>query len=213
LLKAHQIQVGQAKEMEQNRISRELHDGVMNKLYGVRLKLGILNNSDEEAIKEKRLDCIDVLQEIESEIRAISHDLHSEVFDLHFEYIMFISNLVNQQNELSLTHFMFTCDTSINWENVTGLVKISIYRIIQEAVLNVNKYAEATACTVSLTLSKQNQIQLVIEDNGKGFDIAKNKHQGIGLKNIKERVTLLKAALTIESKLGNGTKIVVLLEI
>jgi signal transduction histidine kinase len=90
LLKAHQIQVGQAKEMEQNRISRELHDGVMNKLYGVRLKLGILNNSDEEAIKEKRLDCIDVLQEIESEIRAISHDLHSEVFDLHFEYIMFI---------------------------------------------------------------------------------------------------------------------------
>jgi signal transduction histidine kinase len=108
---------------------------------------------------------------------------------------------------------MFTCDTSINWENVTGLVKISIYRIIQEAVLNVNKYAEATACTVSLTLSKQNQIQLVIEDNGKGFDIAKNKHQGIGLKNIKERVTLLKAALTIESKLGNGTKIVVLLEI
>ena len=208
LLKAHQIQVGQAKEMEQNRISRELHDGVMNKLYGVRLHLGILNDSDADEIKEKRLTYVDLLQDIEKEIRTISHDLHTASFDSHFEYASLLTDFVRQQNEFGTTRFTFNCDSSIDWERISGLVKITIYRIIQEAVFNVNKYAEAESCNILLSQNNvDNRIQLVIEDNGKGFDTTNSVHEGIGLKNIKERAALVKASLVIDSELGRGTNI------
>lgn len=207
LLKEHQTQIGQAKVMEQNRISRELHDGVMNKLYGVRLQLGIHNESNADAIKEKRLGYIDLLQDIEKEIRTISHDLHTASFDAHFEYVSLLTDFIHQQNEFGTTHFTFDCDASIDWEGISGLVKITIYRIIQEAVFNVNKYAEAEGCTILLTQNSDSRIQLVIEDNGKGFDTASNVHEGIGLKNIKERAALVKALLVIDSELGRGTMI------
>jgi signal transduction histidine kinase len=202
-LKEQQTQIGQAKVMEQNRISRELHDGVMNKLYGVRLQLGIHNESNADAIKEKRLGYIDLLQDIEKEIRIISHDLHTA----HFEYLSLLTDFIHQQNEFGTTQFTFDCDASIDWEGISGLVKITIYRIIQEAVFNVNKYAEAEGCTILLTQNSDSRIQLVIEDNGKGFDTASNVHAGIGLKNIKERAALVKALLVIDSELGRGTMI------
>ncbi len=207
VLKEHQMQVGQAKEMEQNRISRELHDGVMNKLYGVRLHLGILNDSDADEIKEKRLGYVDLLQDIENEIRTISHDLHTESFDSHFEYSSLLTDFVHQQNEFGTTHFTFDCDASVDWERISGLVKITIYRIIQEAVFNVNKYAEAEGCSILLSHNTGNRIQLIIEDNGKGFDTTNSVHEGIGLKNIKERAALVKASLVIDSELGIGTKL------
>ena len=207
VLKEHQMQVGQAKEMEQNRISRELHDGVMNKLYGVRLHLGILNDSDADEIKEKRLGYVDLLQDIENEIRTISHDLHTESFDSHFEYSSLLTDFVHQQNEFGTTHFTFDCDASVDWESISGLVKITIYRIIQEAVFNVNKYAEAEGCSILLYQNTDNRIQLIIEDNGKGFDTTNSVYEGIGLKNIKERAALVKASLVIYSELGIGTKL------
>ena len=74
LLKENQIKMNLAKVAEQNRISRELHDGVLNKLYGTRLQRGILNASDTDEVKAKRLTYVDLLQEIEIEIRDISHD-------------------------------------------------------------------------------------------------------------------------------------------
>jgi signal transduction histidine kinase len=89
------------------------------------------------------------------------------------------------------------------------LVKISIYRIVQEALLNVIKYAEASVCDVTLTKIENNKLQLLIEDNGKGFEVTTNKKDGIGLKNIQERARLAQAKLTITSKLGEGTKIAV----
>jgi hypothetical protein len=87
LLKENQIKMNLAIVAEQNRISRELHDGVLNKLYGTRMQLGILNESDEEEIKAKRLTYVDLLQEIEKEIRDISHDLPSNILKGTFNYI------------------------------------------------------------------------------------------------------------------------------
>ena len=87
LLKEYQLKLRIVKELEQNRISKELHDSVMNKLYGARMQLGILNDSDVKEIKEKRLIYVDLLQEIEQEIRTISHDLQSEIIDNQFDYI------------------------------------------------------------------------------------------------------------------------------
>lgn len=210
LLKDYQTKFNTIKLKEQNRISRELHDSVLNKLYGTRLQLGILNSSDAIEVKEKRLVYVDLLQEIELEIRNISHDLHTDAIEVHLEYIHLLNDLIQEKNDLATTRFSFSDTTELDWNNIDGLVKITIYRIVQEALLNVIKYAEAADCTVTLTKIENNKLQLLIEDNGKGFESNAKENDGIGLKNIQERALLAQAALTIASKLGEGTKIVVI---
>ena len=205
LLKEYQTKFSTIKIKEQNRISRDLHDSVLNKLYGTRLQLGILNGSDAPEVKEKRLGFVDLLQEIELEIRSISHDLHTDDIENQWEYIHLLEDLIQEKNELATTHFSFLDITEMDWNNIDGLVKITIYRIVQEALSNVIKYAEATACNVTLTQIKNGKLQLLIEDDGIGFDINTKGNDGIGLKNIQERARLAQAELAITSKLGEGT--------
>lgn len=207
LIKEHQIELIQATELEKNRISKELHDGVMNKIYGVRLQLGILNSSDELMAKEKRLFYVDVLQEIEHEIREISHDLNIDNLYKDFDYSYLIVTLVEQQNNIGKTLFRHAIDTTIDWNAVSGLIKLNIYRIIQEALFNTIKYAEADFCDVKISKAENNELLLIIEDFGKGFNTKDSKKHGIGLKNIKERSKLIKARLIIESEIEKGTKI------
>ncbi len=207
LLKDYQTKFNTIKLREQNRISRELHDSVLNKLYGTRLQLGILNSSDALEVKEKRLGYVDLLQEIELEIRNISHDLHTDDIENQWEYIHLLEDLIQEKNELATTHFSFSDTTEMDWNNIDGLVKITIYRIVQEALLNVIKYAEASVCGVTLTKTENNKLQLLIEDNGKGFESTTKENDGIGLKNMLERAQLAQAELAITSKLGKGTKI------
>ncbi len=211
LLKENQIKMNLAKVSEQNRISRELHDGVLNKLYGTRLQLGILNESDTDEVKAKRLTYVDLLQEIEKEIRDISHDLHSDIFNGAFNFNSLLNNLINEQNELKVTHFSIEIDTTVAWENITGLVKITIYRIIQEAIQNVIKYADAKECRIEITNDSNKELQLTIEDNGVGFDSNKKENTGIGLKNMNDRAKILSSKLKVTSELGKGTKIEVVI--
>jgi signal transduction histidine kinase len=213
LLKENQIKMNLAIVAEQNRISRELHDGVLNKLYGTRMQLGILNESDEEEIKAKRLTYVDLLQEIEKEIRDISHDLPSNILKGTFNYINLLNSLINEQNELKTTNFLFKVDSTIAWENITGLVKITIYRIVQEALQNVIKYADAKVCSIFIINADNKELYLSIEDNGVGFDVNKIENEGIGLKNIKERAEILNSKLILTSELGKGTKIEVVFTI
>ena len=205
LLKEYQLKLSIAKELEQNRISKELHDSVMNKLYGARMQLGILNDSDVKEIKEKRLIYVDLLQEIEQEIRTISHDLQSEIIDNQFDYIPLLSNLIQLQNEIGSTLFTFEVDPNIDWDVIDSLMKINIFRIVQESLLNVTKHAKATMCNISVTL-EANHLILLINDDGVGFDINATK-QGIGLNNILERVKTIKAELEISSTFNEGTLI------
>lgn len=207
LLQENQIKMNLAKVAEQNRISRELHDGVLNKLYGTRLQLGILNESDKENIKVKRLTYVDLLQEIEKEIRDISHDLHSDIFNGAFNYVSLLNSLINEQNELKTTNFLIEIDSTIAWENISGLIKITIYRIIQEAIQNVIKHANAKVCNIEITKFENNELQITIEDNGVGFDINNKDNTGIGLKNMNDRAKTLSSKLKITSDLGKGTKI------
>jgi signal transduction histidine kinase len=205
LLKEYQLKLSIAKEVEQNRISKELHDSVMNKLYGARMQLGILNDSDVKEVKEKRLIYVDLLQDIEQEIRTISHDLQSEIIDNQFDYIPLLSNLIQLQNEIGATHFSFEVDPNIDWDAIDSLVKITIFRIVQESLLNVTKHAKAKECSVSISL-EANHLILLIKDDGVGFDVNATK-QGIGLNNIQERVITIKGALEISSTSNVGTSI------
>lgn len=212
LLKEYQVKLNEAKKLEQHRISKELHDSVMNKLYGARMQLGILNGSDEMEVKEKRLFYVDLLQDVEQEIRTISHDLHVEALDAQFDYSSLLTNLIQLQNEIGVTVFTIKSDASIDWDTVDGLLKITIYRIVQEGILNVTKYAAAKQCSISISKNENGGLVLILEDDGIGFDVT-TKSTGIGLKNMKERASLLKSELEVTSALGVGTTIKVVFNV
>jgi len=205
LLKEYQLKLRIAKELEQNRISKELHDSVMNKLYGARMQLGILNEYNEENIKEKRLVYVDLLQEIEQEIRTISHDLHTEINETQFDYTNLLSNLIHLQNEIGTTSFTLHVAPEIIWDSIDSLRKVTIFRIVQESLLNISKHANASTCYITI-LVDDNHLVLEIKDDGIGFDLNVTK-QGIGLQNIQERAKTINANLEIISKPNEGTTI------
>jgi tetratricopeptide (TPR) repeat protein len=138
LMQVSQIELNGARVEEQNRISRELHDNVMNKLYGTRLHLGLLNTSTSADAPEKRAVHIDELQTIESEIRAISHDLHTDSVASHFDYPILLASYIQKTGVSGNTVFAFESASVIDWDAISGLVKITIYRIVQEGG-NVSK--------------------------------------------------------------------------
>ncbi|MFV8346464.1 sensor histidine kinase [Flavobacterium sp. ZB4P13] len=195
-----------AKDNEKARIAKELHDGVMNKIYGVRMNLGFFNSLIDDKTIEKRKVYISELQNIESELRTISHDLSRGSFFDGNDFNVLLTSLVENQKEFSSTHFKYVNNGMFEWATVQNIYKINLYRIIQEATLNANKYANAKNCEVKIQKKENNILELSITDDGKGFDI-KNKKDGIGLNNMKERANSLEGQFNIESKIGEGTKI------
>ena len=206
LMRSSQVALNCAREEEQNRIARELHDNVMNKLYGTRLQLGMLNSPSIPDVEVKRLEQIDVLQTIEQDIRAISHDLHTDVVASHFDYPVLLKQCVQQLSATTQTNLHLDCAAGIDWEAVSGLVKITLYRMVQEALSNVVKYAAATDCHITVSQPDASTLLLSVRDTGKGFDLA-TASSGIGLKNMRDRARLVKADFRIVSVISQGTSI------
>jgi signal transduction histidine kinase len=192
------------QEKERTEISKELHDNVnqvltTTKLY---LDLAITNPElkDELIIKSSR----NIINAID-EIRQLSQSLMiPSLGDLGL--VDSIEDLVENINATKKITAVFLCeeiDENILDENQ----KLALFRIVQEALNNIVKHAEATATIIEL-LIKGDIINLIIKDNGKGFDPAAVKN-GAGLNNIRNRVYLLNGTLTLDTQLGKGCALVV----
>ena len=206
LMFEQQERVEAAKTDEKNRIAMELHDGILNSIYAVRLNLEFSNRKNTEEAIEKRKGYIKELQFLETEIRAVSHDLsRSAKLVQGKDFAHMLEFLVTTQKNNFGTHFELLLDKAIDWENMPNTVKVNIYRIIQEALQNINKYAEADQAYVDVHKDGR-QIVINIHDNGVGFDTTKASG-GIGMKNLKQRSAALNAQLKIESSPENGTNI------
>ncbi len=204
LIKEFQFALIHAKEEEQNRISKELHDGIVNQIYAIRMVLDTLNDEDDEITKEKRIVYIKELHKVESEIRSLSHELYSDFSIYDSNYLFLIHSLIKSNNDLNETVFTVSISDSIDWKKYSSIVKINLYRILQELFLNVNKYAQATVCNLVI-VETTNFLLITVEDNGVGFD--KNQiTEGIGLKNIKERIKAIDALISIDSEISKGVK-------
>lgn len=199
-----QIKLVNAKQNEQNRISKELHDGIMNQIYGVRLNLGFLNQFDDADSKEKRLVLVKELQKIEAEIRTISHDLSSKNSFDNSDFTFLLQNLIKAKNSISSTEFSIQINDAIDWSAYSSLIKINLYRILQELFLNVNKYANATTCVLKINVI-DGLLYVSVIDDGVGFVVSKIT-DGIGLKNIKDRTALINGKLTIMSAPNEGAR-------
>lgn len=211
LMISQQSIIEESRVKEKKRIAQELHDGVLGRLFGTRLNLDSLNKSSAEGVIELRNTYLIELKNIEQDIREISHDLNREKYVIINNFLAILANLIEDQKALFKTNVKVSFDDSIKWELINNTIKITLYRIIQEGLQNINKYSQATEITIGIKLNI-NRIMMTLSDNGIGFDVT-GKKKGIGLQNMVSRVNELNGVIDIKSKKGKGTQILIELPI
>lgn len=206
LMLSQQNKIDEAKSLEKNRISKDIHDGILGKLFGVRLSLDGLNISKTDEATKKRGYYISELKNIEDEIRKVSHELNSD-FIHQAGFFDIITALVETQMTAYNINYRLDIQDDINWESLNNKIKIHLYRILQETMQNTYKHANATLVDISFKYEK-NLLTLTVSDNGSGFDLNKSR-KGIGLKNLDSRIEEINGKLKIESKINKGTTITI----
>jgi len=195
----------QGEEIERKRIARDLHDGLGSMLSGLKIQL---NNKRNEATET--INGVDTLLDKSiRELRNISQNLMPETLsELSLEHAVRDLCVANSN---ALTHIEF--QYLIKKLKISKNDEIMIYRIIQELLNNALKYAKASQVLISCSHNKD-VFFITVEDNGVGFDVsdAKNKN-GMGLKNIKNRVDFLNGKLEIESQINRGTSVYIELNV
>lgn len=197
LLLQQQTVTAQAKSREQDRIAKDLHDGILNRLFTTRINLEELQI--DNVLKKSQL--IEELQKTESQIREVSHNLHQNLFKQQQDFSLVIENLVLGQKNTFGTVFNCSITKNIKWERFNIKEKTNIYLIIQELLQNVNKHSQAKKCFVFM-LEKENSLIVRVHDDGIGFRNNQVK-TGLGLNSIKDRLSELKGELHINSKPNN----------
>ncbi|WP_084050554.1 tetratricopeptide repeat-containing sensor histidine kinase [Aquimarina macrocephali] len=205
LLLNQQIKLEEGRQMEQQRMSEELHDGVLGRLFGVRLSLDGINQRANDGFTETRNKYIDELKSIEKEIRLISHDLGAETLPSDVAYIDAVENLIKDLCEVHKIKFEFNNDEDIDWEGIDDQKKVNFFRILQESMQNIFKHAHADHIKINFEYV-DSTINLTILDDGIGFKTNKVK-KGIGLKNITSRVSQMNGEVQFLSNEDMGTTV------
>ncbi|WP_299157277.1 tetratricopeptide repeat-containing sensor histidine kinase [uncultured Tenacibaculum sp.] len=202
-----QAKLEEEKVKERNRISEELHDGILGKLFGTRFGLGFLPIKGDDDLLEKHQSFLNELQEIEKEIRDVSHKLSDNFDSSNINFTSIIEQLLKDKSTIGNFTYNFSFDKNISWKDINEVTKANVYRIVQEALQNIIKHAKAK--NVTLVFSNENQNLIVnLKDDGVGFNTKKGK-KGIGLKNIKSRVEKLNGTVQFISEVNKGTTLVI----
>lgn len=187
----------QGEEKEKNRIAIELHDGIGGKLAGVKHLVSALQATNDTMLLAENIT------DITKEVRLLSHSL-SYTYSLQKP----LKHLLEELEEQYKNHF--NVEVILYPENEITAIKddkkLFIYRCIQELVNNCYKYAKANNLSISLNVT--DEILLMVEDDGVGFNIA-NISTGIGLQNIKEKLVMFHGDLHIDTVVNRGTTIIV----
>jgi len=201
LMLDQQVKTKEAQLEERNRISMDLHDGIINRIFITRYNLMKLESTQLDF----RDRLIQELLKTEEEIRLVSHNLNKNFQEGDTGFYEIINELVTSQKNQFSTLFDLHIDKLIVWNSISSENKMHLYKIIQEVLNNVNKYSNANECTIVI-IKVNNSIRIEIKDNGTGFD-PQPEYSGIGLKNIAARIKRINGRLKINSKVGSGTKI------
>lgn len=202
-------QLMQAQEIERRRIARELHDEVGQALSAIKLELSIVERDATttaavSSLGEARAITDGALQTV----RDLSQLLHPAMLDdlglpeTADWYLKGFSRRTGITSELVIDRL----DSRLPPD-----LEVCTYRVMQEAVTNVARHADATACRVAITRTDR-ALQMTIEDDGKGFDPAQSRaplDRGLGLVSIRERVARLGGQLQVDSRKGIGTRLMV----
>ncbi len=194
------------QEEERSRLAKDLHDGLGGLLSGVKFSLSNMKDNliitpDNMSVFERSLDLIDTSIK---ELRRVAQNMMPEMlakFGLD-EALKEYCNTINSSKLVAIKYQSLGMQTRLEKS-----IEVIIYRIIQELLNNTMKHAEATEVFVQV-IKEGNRLNVVVEDNGKGFDTNLIKNNiGAGLSNVRSRVDYLKGQLDIHSEPGKGTLI------
>ena len=194
------------EDKERSRISKELHDSVGQSLSAISLNLDSLANCQTLTEKERaKLNKIEeLLKNATAESRSVSHNLMPPALT-DLGYIYAVENLLNSIELSSETKFSFQSNESKI--EVAKEVQFAFFRITQEAINNIIKYAAAAEATIQYLVFKD-LISLSIEDDGGGFDLnIADKNHNFGLNSMRNRAASIGAEIIIDSSPGRGTGI------
>ncbi len=193
------------QEMERQRLSRELHDGLGQFMIAIRLRLEGLMYLDPAKLSTNIESIKTQFDNIIEEVKRMSYDLMPAVLD-EFGLVQAIRNLCEELETRNKININYTYN--IEGDFLNEKMKTYIFRIVQEALNNIVKHAKATNINIELML-ENNIIHLLIADNGSGFNLEErvSSMNTNGIHNMKERANLLNGTLDISSKTGVGTSI------
>ncbi|WP_316633830.1 ATP-binding protein [uncultured Flavobacterium sp.] len=197
------------QENEQNRIAKEIHDGIGQMLTGLKFSLESINLDDKEKAAQK----IEYLKKLSLDIikgvRTATFNLMPPELSDH-GIVSSLAKLTQELSKLTGKEILFYNKTDFN-QRLDSLIEINIYRLTQEAINNAIKYAESSHIIVQLSHS-ETLLSIIVDDNGKGFDInsvdkKRNSESGMGLLFMKERIQYINGRVFIKSIPGEGTRI------
>ncbi|MGD1914495.1 MAG: sensor histidine kinase [Rivularia sp. (in: cyanobacteria)] len=196
----------QATLEERNRIAREIHDSLGHSLTALNLQLEtatkLLNSNPEKAtsflFRAKELGS-QALKDVRESVSTMRSNPLQEK-SLEQAIIILIQDFHSSTN--ITPSYQINCFYSIPRD-----ISTAVYRIIQESLTNISKYALATEVNLELTTAATN-LHLMIQDKGKGFDVTQNT-TGFGLQSMRDRTLALEGNFNIESVPGKGTTIMV----
>lgn len=210
-------EVIRAQEDERKRIARELHDETSQSIAAIGMSIEIASI----ALEEKKLTP-GMLQELRHRVAQLLDDMNMLIQDLRPPVLddLGLKSAIRWLLERHLAErgIKYRLSTSPEFETLgmgEGLIKeqaeLTLFRVIQEAVINISKHADASNVEVSLSL-KDSHMLMEVTDDGVGFDVRKvmdegSEDGGYGLLGINERVGLLEGTLNIHSRPGEGTRI------
>ncbi|MCF0052974.1 sensor histidine kinase [Dyadobacter sp. LJ53] len=196
------------QEEERTRVARDLHDGLGGLLSGIKLTLNSVKGNvilpEESAMTFTR--ALTQLDGAINEMRRVAHSMMPETL-VRFGLIEALNDFcegisASGQLKVVMQDFGFG-------ERLDSSIEIVLYRVVQELLNNVLKYAEATEAQVQLTRIGNN-VSLTVEDNGKGFDTnSLETSKGAGFRNVQARVDYLNGKLDIQSTPEEGTSVLV----
>ena len=196
------------QELERQRLSRELHDGLGQSILAIKMRLERMKNASPEKSEKIMEEVRELFVNTINEIRSISNNLMPAVLN-EFGLNDALANLCKDITKSSGIGIEFSLDENIS--EIDDKTSTYLYRITQEALNNMVKHSNANVAKVELKIAG-NGINLNIYDNGTGFTYTENKKLcGNGISNMKERVHLLNGNFDIVSKKGEGTTIKIII--
>jgi signal transduction histidine kinase/ABC-type uncharacterized transport system substrate-binding protein len=197
-----------SQEEERRRIARELHDGVNQDLAALSIALSALEDGLPEGTPADRRQEVARLQgrtvEMAEAIRHLSHELHPSIL----QHVGLAAALRSHCREFGREHGLtVTLRADDDLGPVPADVALCLFRVTQEALGNVARYAKASQVRVALARDGTD-LMLTIGDDGRGFDLAEARGRGgLGLISLDERVRLVRGHLTIDTQPQRGTQL------
>ncbi|MCU9612993.1 sensor histidine kinase [Caldibacillus lycopersici] len=204
------LKIIEAQEEERKHISREIHDGPAQMLANVMMRSDLIEKIyEQDGIDAALLE----IRQLKKSVRDALYEVRHIIYDLRpmtLDDLGLVPTLkkylqtIEDYYQTAKIMFVYIGED----RRIASKMEVALFRMIQESVQNAMKHANANTIQVKLEMMK-NRITALIKDDGIGFDQSQRKEGSFGLLGMKERVELLDGALTVDSKPGRGTTVII----